>query len=64
MEHVILVVASDPPRSTSKKMYVASVKRSQNLLEKGFPEELQVIAIRAAEAEYKIALFRKKCGLL
>lgn len=59
-----LPTASTPLRSTSKKMHSASIERSRELLRKGVPSGLSGTEKRAAEAEYKIAVFRKEHGLL
>ena len=59
-----LGTASTPPRSTSAKMHAVSVERSRVLLKNGIPAGLSGVEKRAAEAEYKIAEFRKQNGLL
>ena len=53
-----------PPRSTPEKIRTQSLARSRELLKNGIPANLTGAAKRAAEAEYKVALYRQQHGLL
>ena len=65
MGHVLKwKLASTPPRLKPEKMHTVSLERSRELLKRGIPAGLSGVEKRAAEAEYKIAVFRKQNGLL
>lgn len=59
-----LKTANRPPRTTPDKLRAASLERSRVILAHGVSPGLQGVKRKAAEAEYEVAVYRKKHSML